>query len=41
MTNEAVFEKDIPNKQMTVTRSFNGTLPLVWKAWTTAEILDQ
>ncbi len=41
MTNEAVFEKDIPNKQMTVTRSFNGTLPLLWKAWTTAEILDQ
>lgn len=41
MTNEAVFEKDIPNKKMTVTRSFNATLPLVWKAWTTAEILDQ
>lgn len=41
MTNEAIFENDIPNKKMTVTRSFNATLPLVWKAWTTAEILDQ
>lgn len=39
--NEAIFEKDLANKKLTVTRSFNAHLPLVWDAWTNAEILDQ
>lgn len=29
------------NNTILVTREFNATLPLVWKAWTTAELLDQ
>jgi uncharacterized protein YndB with AHSA1/START domain len=41
MMHEAIFEKDVANKKMTVTRSFNANLPLVWDAWTQAEILDQ
>lgn len=41
MTNEAIFEKDLANKKLTITRQFNAALPLVWDAWTKAEILDQ
>ena len=41
MTKEAIFEKDIANKKMTVRRTFDANLPLVWDAWTKAEILDQ
>lgn len=29
------------NNTIHVKREFNGTLDLVWKAWTTAELLDQ
>lgn len=29
------------NKTITVEREFDANLPLVWKAWTTAELLDQ
>jgi uncharacterized protein YndB with AHSA1/START domain len=35
------FIVDKPNNTITVTREFNAPLPLVWKAWTTAELLDQ
>ncbi|RYE20934.1 MAG: hypothetical protein EOP51_16745 [Sphingobacteriales bacterium] len=41
MINEAVFEKDLANKQLNVTRQFNAPVELVWQAWTDAEILDQ
>lgn len=37
----AVFSKDPQNKKLTVTRSFNAPLPVVWSAWTESEILDQ
>jgi PhnB protein len=39
--NKAVFTQDRENKKMTVVRSFDASLEQVWKAWTTAEILDQ
>lgn len=35
------FVVDKENKTIKVKRSFNAELPLVWEAWTTAEILDQ
>jgi uncharacterized protein YndB with AHSA1/START domain len=41
MTKEAIFEKDIANKKMIITRTFDAELPIVWEAWTKAEILDQ
>ena len=39
--NETVFIKDLQNRKITVERAFNARLELVWKAWTTSEILDQ
>ncbi|MBC7948937.1 MAG: SRPBCC domain-containing protein [Chitinophagaceae bacterium] len=41
MKHEAIFDQDKENKKMTITRPFNASLPLVWDAWTKAEILDQ
>jgi uncharacterized glyoxalase superfamily protein PhnB/uncharacterized protein YndB with AHSA1/START domain len=41
MINEAVFEKDLKNKKLIVTRPFNAPVDLVWQAWTDPEILDQ
>lgn len=38
---EAIFEKDLANKKLIITRSFNAELPLVWDAWTKHEILDE
>jgi len=38
--NKAVFSKDMENKKLNVVRSFDAPLAQVWKAWTTAEILD-
>lgn len=38
---EAVFSKDMANKKLSVVRLFDAPLAQVWKAWTTAEILDQ
>lgn len=35
------FTVDKANNQIKVERSFNAPVDLVWKAWTTAEILDQ
>ena len=40
-TNETVFNKDLPNKKLTVLREFNAPPDLVWEAWTDSEILDQ
>lgn len=37
---EAVFSKDMENKKVSVVRLFDAPLEQVWKAWTTAEILD-
>lgn len=39
--NQAVFSKDIANKKLNVVRTFDAPLAQVWKAWTTAELLDQ
>jgi PhnB protein len=41
MMQEAIFEKDLANKKLIITRSFNAELPLVWDAWTKSEILDE
>lgn len=38
---EAIFERDLANKKLVITRSFNAGLPLVWDAWTKSEILDE
>lgn len=35
------FSVDRENNTIQVKREFNASLPLVWKAWTTAELLDQ
>jgi PhnB protein len=35
------FVVDKENKTIKVKKSFHAELPLVWEAWTTAEILDQ
>lgn len=35
------FTVDKENKTITVKREFNANLELVWKAWTTAELLDR
>ena len=39
--NQAVFTKDIANKKINVVRTFDAPLAQVWRAWTTAELLDQ
>jgi PhnB protein len=38
---ETVFSKDMQNRKLTVVRSFDAPLELVWRAWTNREILDQ
>ncbi|MFI5154433.1 MAG: SRPBCC domain-containing protein [Chitinophagales bacterium] len=40
-TNQSLFVKDLPNKKITVTRTFNASVGLVWKAWTEKESLDE
>lgn len=40
MTNNLKIEKDLPNKKVRVTRSFNAPLEDVWRAWTESELLD-
>jgi uncharacterized protein YndB with AHSA1/START domain len=35
------FTVDKSNKTITIKKSFDAQLPLVWKAWTTPELLDQ
>ena len=39
--NETVFTKDLANKTIRITRTFNAPLAIVWRAWTDPEILDQ
>jgi uncharacterized protein YndB with AHSA1/START domain len=39
--NETIFTKRPEQKQLNVTRDFNGPLELVWKAWTDSDLLDQ
>lgn len=39
--NETVFKKDLANKTIRITRTFNAPLAIVWRAWTEPEILDQ
>ena len=34
-------EKDLDNKKMTITRSFDAPVSDVWRAWTESELLDQ
>lgn len=38
---ETLFIKDLPNKKITVTRTFEAGLGLVWSAWTESKLLDQ
>lgn len=40
-TKETVFKKDEANKKIFVTRNFDAPIDAVWKAWTTAELLDK
>jgi PhnB protein len=39
--NETVFSKDLEKKKLSVVRAFDASLPRVWEAWTTSDILDQ
>ncbi|MDB5087036.1 MAG: hypothetical protein JWR09_1030, partial [Mucilaginibacter sp.] len=43
MNNDLLFDFSVnkENKTVHILREFNATLELVWKAWTTAELLDQ
>jgi PhnB protein len=36
-----MFTKDVANKKLHITRTFDAPVDLVWKAWTESEILDQ
>lgn len=36
-----IFEKDLANKQLLVTREFKAPVEKVWRAWTEAEQLDK
>jgi uncharacterized protein YndB with AHSA1/START domain len=33
--------KDLKNKKITIKREFEAFLPMVWKAWTESQLLDQ
>jgi len=39
--NEMQIVKDLPNRKMIITRHFDATPDLVWRAWTESELLDQ
>ncbi len=41
MKHQAEFVKDASGKKLNVTREFNAPVEKVWKAWTTADILDK
>ena len=41
MKNTAEIKKDLANKRLNITRAFNAPVEKVWKAWTTAELLDK
>ena len=38
---KTVFEKDLANKKLFISREFDGTIEEVWQAWTNSDILDQ
>ncbi len=38
---ETIYNADTANKKMFVVREFNAPLPVVWKAWTESEFLDE
>lgn len=40
-SNHTHFNQDLPNKRMTVTRSFDADRDDVWRAWSERELLDQ
>jgi uncharacterized glyoxalase superfamily protein PhnB/uncharacterized protein YndB with AHSA1/START domain len=40
-TNELQIVKDLPKRKITITRNFDASPELVWKAWTESELLDQ
>ena len=39
--NQAVIEKDLPNKKLKVTRHFNASIARVWEAWTNPALLEK
>lgn len=39
--NQAVIEKDLANKKIKVTRSFNAPVAKVWQAWTDPALLEK
>ena len=39
--NKTTFSRQPEQQQLTMTRTFDGPLALVWKAWTTPELLDR
>lgn len=39
--NQTVITKQLDQKQLNVTREFNGPVDLVWKAWTKPDLLDE
>ena len=39
--NQLQLVKDLPNKTIFITRNFDATPELVWRAWTESELLDQ
>ncbi len=40
-THELQIVKDLPKRKITVTRHFDASPELVWRAWTESELLDQ
>ena len=40
-TKETIYEKDLDNKKIRVTRDFDAPVNKVWRAWTEPAILDQ
>jgi uncharacterized protein YndB with AHSA1/START domain len=41
ITKETIYSKDVANKRLTVERSFDAPVALVWKAWTQSDLLDK
>lgn len=41
MSKKTTIEKNIPKKQLIITREFDAPIELVWRAWTDPEIIDE
>jgi len=41
LTKETIYTKDEANKKIRIEREFDAPLPMVWRAWTEKELLDQ